>query len=95
MKRNILTKKIYSRVTPETYKRLNAIKNKYGFKSVYEIIQSLVHCFLRVAYPEEDQQIEPMPYDIEKMFDGLSEAEKHVEFDKPKRRKPHKSVNNE
>ncbi|MEY8720673.1 hypothetical protein AALN73_05870 [Bacteroides stercorirosoris] len=94
-KRKILTKKVYSRVTPETYQRLDAIKSKYGFSSVYEIIQSLIHCFLRVADPASDAQIEPVPYDIEVMFDEMSQAEKHVEFDKPKRRISNKSVNDE
>lgn len=91
----ILTRKVYSRVTPETYRRLDEIKAKYGFSSVYEIIQGLIHCFLRVADPEIDQQSEPVPYDIEQMFADMSEAERHVEFEKPKRRKPNKSVSNE
>ncbi len=94
-KRQILTKKVYSRVTPETYRRLDEIKNKYGFGSIYEIIQSLIHCFLRVADPKKDQQTEPVPYDIEQMFTTLSEAEKHVEFEKPKRKAPHKSASDE
>ncbi|KAA5415985.1 hypothetical protein [Bacteroides cellulosilyticus] len=94
-KKKILTKKVYSRVTPETYQKLDAIKSKYGFSSVYEIIQSLIHCFLRVADPTSDTQTEPVPYDIEVMFDEMSQAEKHVEFDKPKRRISHKSVNDE
>nr|DAR52335.1 MAG TPA: protein of unknown function (DUF5388) [Caudoviricetes sp.]DAS72761.1 MAG TPA: protein of unknown function (DUF5388) [Caudoviricetes sp.] len=94
-KKKILTKKVYSRVTPETYQRLNTIKAKYGFNSVYEIIQSLIHCFLRVADPASDAQTEPIPYDIEMMFEEMSEAEKHVEFEKPKRKISNKSVNDE
>ena len=34
-KKKILTKKVYSRITPENYKRLETIASKYGFKSVY------------------------------------------------------------
>lgn len=94
-KKKILTKRVYSRVTPETYKRLNEIKDKYGFNSVYEIVQSLIHCFLRVADRESDSQMEPVPYDIESMFDEFSAAEKHVEFEKPKRISIIKSVNDE
>lgn len=93
-KKKILTKKVYSRVTPETFNRLNEIKDKYGFSSVYEIMQNLIHCFLRVADPQHDSQIEPVPYEIEQMFSNLSEAEKHVEFDKPKRGTS-KTLNNE
>lgn len=94
-KKKILTRKVYSRVTPETYRRLDEIKGKYGFSSVYEILQGLIHCFLRVADPDSDQQSEPVAYDIEQMFDELSSAEKHVEFIKPKRKEPYKSVNDE
>lgn len=93
-KKKILTRKVYSRVTPDTYNRLNDVKTKYGFSSVYEIMQNLIHCFLRVADPEHDQQIEPVPYEIEQMFSELFEAEKHVEFEKPKR-SISKTLNNE
>lgn len=94
-KKKLLTRKVYSRVTPETYRRLEEIRRQYGFRSVYEIIQSLVHCFLRSAFHEDDTQKEPLPYDIEEMFYSLSDGERHVEFEKPKRRKPYKTVNNE
>lgn len=90
------TRKVYSRVTPETYRRLEYIRSKYGFKSVYEIIQSLVHCFLRATDKDNDQQVEPLPYEVERMFDELSEGEKHVEFERTYKRKASaKSVNNE
>ncbi|MFV0587388.1 hypothetical protein [Bacteroides reticulotermitis] len=94
-KKNILTKKVYSRVTPETYRRLSEVKRMYGFKSVYEIIQSLIHCFLRVADKEHDTQLEELPSEIQEMFAELSEGEKHVEFEKPKRRVSHKTIDNQ
>ena len=47
------------------------------------------------ADPASDAQTEPVPYDIEEMFDEMSEAEKHIEFEKPKRRVSHKTVNDE
>lgn len=93
-KKRLLTKKVYSRITPENYKRLESISKQYGFSSIYEIVQSLIHCFLRVADPD-DPQVEPVPYDIEQMFEELANSEKHVEFIKPKRRKSNNSVNDE
>lgn len=81
--------KVFSRVSKPNYNRLTEIRRKYGFKSNYEIIQYLVHCFLRVADPENDTQTEPVPEEIEQMFQGLSEAERHFMFQKPKRRCPH------
>lgn len=92
VKNKKLTKKVYSRVTPETYRRLEDIRIAYGFNSVYEIVQSLIHCFLRVADSKSDTQMEPVPYDIEMMFSEMAEAERHVEFRKPKRRIGKKSI---
>lgn len=83
--------KIFSRVSKADYARLTEIRKKYHFKSNYEIVQYLMHCFLRVADPDNDKQTEPVPEEIEQMFSGLSEAEKRFMFIKPKRRCPRKS----
>lgn len=83
--------KIFSRVSKSNYERLSAIRKKYGFKSNYEIMQYLIHCFLRVADPEHDEQAEAVPKEIEDMFVNLSEADKRFMFEKPKRRCPHKT----
>lgn len=83
--------KIFSRISKSDYERLSSIRKKYKFKSNYEIMQHLVHCFLRVADPENDEQIEPVPKEIEDMFSDLSEADRKFMFVKPKRRCPHKS----
>ena len=85
--------KIFSRVTRADYERLGEIRRKYGFKSNYEIMQYLMHCFLRVADPENDPIEEPVPAEIESMFQDLSEADKHFTFVKPKRRCPSQSPN--
>ena len=94
-RKRLLSRKVNTRVTPETYRRLEEIRKAYGFKSVYEIIQSLIHCFLRATDKEGDTQAEPLPYEVERMFDEMAQAERHVEFEKPKRRAPRKSVNDE
>lgn len=83
--------KIFSRVSRSDYNRLSAIKKKYGFKSNYEILNYLMHCFLRVADPDNDDYSEPVPLEIEQMFSDLSEADRHLMFIKPKRRCPHKT----
>lgn len=85
--------KIFSRVSKNDFERLSAIRKKYGFKSNYQIIQYLVYCFLRVADPDNDACLEPVPPEIEEMFDELSRADKHFSFIKPKRRCSHKSPN--
>lgn len=83
--------KIFSRISRGDYNRLAEIRKKYGFKSNYQIIQYLVYCFLRVADPEHDEIEEPIPVEIEEMFDTLSEADKRFMFRKPKKRCPYKS----
>lgn len=82
--------KIFSRISKSDYERLSVIKKKYGFKSNYQIIQYLLHCFLRVADPDNDDLVEPVPDEIEQMFNDLAEADKKFMFEKPKRRSPHK-----
>lgn len=85
--------KIFSRISRADYNRLSEIRKKYGFKSNYEIMKYLVYCFLRVADPENDCHSEPVPPEIEEMFNELSEADKHFMFIKPKKRCAHKSPN--
>lgn len=85
--------KVFSRISRADYERLSGIRKKYGFKSNYQIIQYLVYCFLRVADPENDFHSEPVPIEIEEMFNEMSEADKHFIFIKPKKRCAHKSPN--
>lgn len=80
--------KIVARIDMDSFKRLSEIRDKYGFNSNYEIIQYLVGCFLRVADPEHEEIEEPVPDEIQSMFADFSQAEKHFEFVKPKRRIP-------
>jgi len=67
-------KKIFARVSEMDYNRLQTIADKYGFKSVYEIIQSLVFCFLRVADKEHDQIETTIPQEITDMFKTLTDT---------------------
>lgn len=75
-------KKEYKRYRVQTYvspidmKRLKAICEQYGFKSIYQLLQYLVHCFLRVADPRNDPIDEPLPLEIEEMFTDNAEWEK-------------------
>lgn len=80
--------KIVARLNPEQYKRANAIKEKYGFKSVYEINQYLWASFLRVADPKHEENTDPVPDEIETMFCDYSNAERRFEYVKPKKNLP-------
>lgn len=74
------------RISPDAWKRLYEIKEKYGFKSIYEIMQYLVGAFLRVADPEHEENPDPVPDEIADMFNGFSEAERRFDYVKPKRK---------
>lgn len=68
--------KIDTYVSVEDVSRLRLICEKYGFNSIYQLLQYLVHCFLRVADPINDPIDEPMPTEIEEMFTDNAEWEK-------------------
>lgn len=84
--------KVWFRINSKDGKRLSEIAEKYGFKSRYELGQYIVACFLRVADPENDEDDTPVHDEIKEMFYDLSEAEKHFEFVKPKRRLPQHEI---
>ena len=68
--------KIDTYVSVEDANRLRLICKNYGYNSIYKLLQYLVHCFLRVADPENDPIDESMPIEIEEMFTENTEWEK-------------------
>ena len=87
------TKKVPVRIDPKQWERLDEIRKKFKFKSNYEIMQYILSCFLRVADPDNDTEIEPVPEEIEMMFSDLSDSERYFEYVKPKRSMNHDSLN--
>lgn len=77
--------KIQSYISKEDNDALERIVKKYNFKSRYQVIKYLIDCFLRVADPEKPK--EPMPQEIEDMFERYTNAEAR-EYVKPKRARP-------
>lgn len=71
--------KIDTYVTLEEVSRLNAICAVYGFKSTYKLLQYLIHCFLRVADPENDAIDDPLANEIIEMFTQNEEWETRTE----------------
>ena len=74
-KKQIEYKKIFARAKVYDLERLDKIRKQYGFKSNYQILQYLLHCFLRVADPENDLIDEPVPEEISDMFTNFTEFE--------------------
>ena len=52
MKKERKTVCVVAKVSPEARKRLDKVRERYGFRSSYEIMQYLLSAFLRVADPE-------------------------------------------
>lgn len=77
-KKSAQKKKVHTYVSTEDIIRLEAIRDKFGFKSKYQILQDIIHCFLRVADPDNDTSTDPIPHEIESMFADFSEAEKSI-----------------
>lgn len=72
-----IKQKIDTYITVQDALRLKSICDKYGFKSTYQLLQYLVHCFLRVADPANDPIDEPIPQEIEDMFTNNADWETH------------------
>jgi hypothetical protein len=77
--------KVQSYISKDDNDALERIVKKYNFKSRYQVIKYLIDCFLRIADPAKPK--EPMPQEIEDMFEGYTNAESR-EYVKPKRARP-------
>lgn len=85
---------IMSKVSPEAYARLNRIKERYGFASVYEIMQYLVSSFLRVADAEnENTEDMAQPVEIARLFQDLEHLETWTNDVKPRAQKSLRMTN--
>ncbi len=71
-----VTHRIYSNVSDRDFVRLSRICATFGFKSIYQLIQVLLRCFLRyadAANHQADREEYSMGREIEEMFDDLIE----------------------
>lgn len=82
-----LFKKIVIRIDLTAYNRLASIRDKYGFKSNYQIMQYLVSCFIRTAFPACNAEAGMLPEQIETMFADYTDPGRNIDFIKPKRGK--------
>ena len=70
-----VTHRIYSNISAKDYVKLNAICHASGFKSIYQLLQVLLRCFLRYAgqEPESEPEEYSMGKEIADMFDDMME----------------------
>ena len=80
--KNRVTRRIYSNVSEKDYDKLNRICSMFGFKSIYQLMQVLVRCFLR--YADHGSDPEPSEYsmgkEIEDMFDDMMEPLERTKY---------------
>lgn len=81
MRKNIQYRRVVGRITLRDFQRLERVRKAYRFRSSYEIMQYLIHCFLRVADPDNDQQYDPLPKAIVQMF-NLSAIQRFIQSKK-------------
>lgn len=71
-----VTHRIYSNISAKDYAKLNRICAMFGFKSIYQLLQVLLRCFLRYAdqgAASKEPQEYSMGKEIEDMFDDMME----------------------
>ena len=81
--KNKVTRRIYSNVSEADFAKLNMICAMFGFKSIYQLLQVLLRCFLRYAdggVAEEDPEEYSMGREIEDMFDDMMEPIERTKY---------------
>ena len=74
-KKKYKKQKINTYASVEDINRLTIICEKYGYNSIYKLLQYLIHSFLRVADRENDPIDDQIPIEIEEMFTDNSDWE--------------------
>lgn len=90
METNVVScKKVFFRVSPEALKLMEKFRLENNIKSMYELNQRIIACFVRFLELENNKQ-EPDDEDaylndeVQRMFNEMEDAEEHFEFVKPK-----------
>lgn len=78
-----VTHRIYSNISDRDFQRLSRICDMFGFKSIYQLLQVMLRCFLKYA-DHSDAEPEPEEYsmgkEIEDMFDEMMEPMERQKF---------------
>lgn len=90
-------KKFFFRASWSAWKLLSEFQQESDLKSMYELGQYIMACFIRylkikkgVLEPEEEDEF--LDNEVQEMFVEFSQAEKHFEYVKPKRRPPQHEI---
>ena len=75
MAKNTHPCRLYTKVSKEEQSMLTLLCAEYGFKSLYQLLQTLIRIFLRYANTEAyEKEDESLAKEIEDMFDKLMEG---------------------
>ena len=80
MKKGKVTHRVYSNVTPADYRRLQAICKDYGFKSIYQLLQTLLRCLLRHTGHEPEPEEYSIGNEISEMFEEMMEPAERQKY---------------
>ena len=82
-------KRVNISVDPETYRRLQLLKEQYGYKNACELVVAFVHILLDRLKPPGSRKYD-LPEDegeyISRMFDNLGHVQPTPDGNPPKRR---------
>lgn len=81
-------KKMVARFDPVQWERAKAIRDKYGFKSIYEMNQLLWSCYLRVADPDGEDEPGSISVEMENVFGEMMKVRLPFKDGKPGGRLP-------
>ena len=75
MKRNKgrVTHRVYSNITDADFRTLERVCKEYGFKSIYQLLQTLLRCFLRHLGQAPEPEEYSMSNEISEMFEDMIE----------------------
>ena len=74
MKRSKVTHRVYSNITDSDFRKLQKICKDYGFKSIYQLLQTLLRCLLRHTGHQPEPEEYSMGNEIHEMFDELADV---------------------
>lgn len=72
MKKPPKARRINTKVTERDYRLLALVVKEYGFRSIYQLVQTLVLCFIRHIDSERDAEYERgVGVEIDEMFEDM------------------------
>lgn len=90
----VLTKKVNSRISLDDYNKLRVLAKQGGFKSVYELIKSLINCYLKTATDVRVNPESSISIEIESMFEEFTDNQAMI-YSNNSKKKRRRTVNDE